>query len=278
MNAPKGKLILIGGNEAKDQQDERESEQLVDFEHGILKEVIKEIRGSTPRIEVIPFASKKQKELEKIYTESFARLGIDVGFLLVNEKDEVDQDHILKRIEKADGVFLTGGDQLLLTNMLSGTRFLDILREKYWKEDFVIAGTSAGAMVVSDCMIDSGYSDESLLKGTVVLADGLGLLPRTVVDTHFLSRGRFSRITDSLLQKRNHTGIGICEDTAVIVYHGNELRATGSGTVMIIEMDDLKSTNYDLIQKKEPVFVENMRVHLLAKGSGYLLKEKQFVA
>jgi cyanophycinase len=276
MKTPRGKLVLIGGNEAKDENDQnKNSEQINDFAHGILIEVIKETGKANPTIEILPFASKKQEEMEEMYRESFANLGHDVGVIKIKSNEDIDRDNFLNRLKKADAIFMTGGDQVLLMEILLGTKFHEIIKQRYQDDNFVIAGTSAGAMVISDFMIDSGYNDESLLKGTVDLTHGLGLMPDVVIDTHFLGRGRFSRLAEALLLKRSFTGIGICEDTAVVVYNGNELKAIGAGTVMIIEISSLKNTNYDNIDYREPIFMENLTIHILARGAGYSLNEKQ---
>jgi cyanophycinase len=196
--------------------------------------------------------------------------------VLIENKNEVDKQENLRKIENADAIFITGGDQVRLKEMLENSRFLELLKKKYQQEDFLIAGTSAGSMVLSEYMIDSGMSEESLLKGLIKLTKGFDFLPETVIDTHFLKRGRFSRLTEALLQERSIIGIGICEDTALVITDGNELRAIGSGTVTIIDNSEIKNTNYNQIKEKDPVYLENLRVHVLAKGAAYSLDKKEF--
>lgn len=276
MKTPKGKLIPIGGNEARKVEQKEDSEQKFDFKHGVLEEVIKEMKGEKPRIVVLPLASQHQEEFEELYKNAFKRLGHEVDFLIINGKREADKEENLEVLRRCDGVFITGGDQSRLIQRLEGTEFMEILRDRYFNDDFVIAGTSAGAMVMSEFMIHGGKSEESIVKGVAKIADGFGLLPGTIIDTHFLSRGRFSRLTEALLLKRNATGIGLCEDTAVVITKGFELKAIGSGTVTIIEGEHIENTNYEEADERDPIYIDNLKVHILSKGSGYDLNKKQF--
>lgn len=276
MEVPRGKLIPIGGNEARKQDD---SDDLAfDLDNSVLKEIIGEINNPQPIIEVLPLASKQPWEMEKKYRDVFGRLGIDIGVILVNDKRELENDDIINRITRADCVFITGGDQTRLKDMLSGTSLLNILKERYTNENFVLAGTSAGAMIMSEYMIDTGESEEALKKGNIKLSEGLEFLPGTIIDTHFLHRGRISRLTEALLIRSDCTGMGICEDTALVITNGEEIRTLGSGSVTIIETYDMGLTNYDYARENDPIFAENLIMHILARGSSYSLKEKKLVS
>jgi cyanophycinase len=278
MKIPKGKLIPIGGNEAKDDQDEKdENLQNLSFRNGILMDIIKEMKKKKPVLEIIPAASRIQDEIGDKYKKTFKKLGFNVNVMIIPDKRDVDDSENLDRIEKADGIFMTGGDQLRLREFLEGSKLVELIRERYINEEFVIAGTSAGAMVMSEMMINTGESEESVLKGVVKLTAGLDLIPGTIIDTHFFNRGRFSRLTEALLQKHKLTGIGISEDSGLVITEGNMMRSIGSGTVMIIDNHEIRSTNYNQIKAKEPLFVENLIVHILAKGAAYMLKEKRFI-
>lgn len=191
-------------------------------------------------------------------------------------KKDVDKAKNLERISTAHGVFLTGGDQLRLKEIIEGTEFLNIIKERYVNDEFVLAGTSAGAMIMSEKMINTGANQESVLKGIVRLADGFDFLPGTIIDTHFFNRGRFARLTEALLQKHKLTGIGISENSGVVVTAGNFLRCIGNGTVLIIDNHEIRNTNYTGLKAGEPVFVENLIVHILARNAAYMLKEKEF--
>jgi cyanophycinase len=236
------------------------------------------MNGKKPRIVVLPIASEVPEERKKVYTKAFARLGHAVDVIVINEdKKELDDKKNIDLLEKADGLFISGGDQVRLRKYLIGTNFLQMMRDKYRDEEFVIAGTSAGAMILSEHMINTGSRQESISKGIIQLDKGFGFLPRTIIDTHFFNRGRFARLTEALLIKQNCTGIGIGEDTALVVTDGDYMRAIGSGTVIIIENDGIKNTNYDKVKDKEPVYIECLKVHILSRGAAYYLKEQKFV-
>ncbi|MGE5429145.1 MAG: cyanophycinase [Methylococcaceae bacterium] len=276
MKTPKGKLIPIGGNEARKTEQNEDSEQKFDFKHGVLEEVIKEMKGEKPRIVLLPLASQHQEEFEELYKNAFKKLGHDIEVLIIHGKKDADKEENLEILRQADGVFITGGDQSRLIQRLEDTEFMEILRDRYFNDDFVIAGTSAGAMVMSEFMIHGGKSEEAIIKGITKIADGFGFLPGTIIDTHFLSRGRFSRLTEALLLKRDTIGIGLCEDTAVVITKGHELRAIGSGTVTIIEGEHIENTNYEEIEDRDPIYIDNLKVHILSKGSGFDLNKKEF--
>ncbi|HLN20973.1 MAG TPA: cyanophycinase [Bacteroidales bacterium] len=278
MNVPKGKLIPIGGNEAKEplETENAGSEQEIDFNEGVLKQVIGEMRKKKPVIAVLPFASHYQEELAGVYEEAFGKIGHKTDPMVIHERDEVDDKKNLEKLINADGLFITGGDQSKLKNTLDGTRFLEIMHERYQNEEFVIAGTSAGAMIMSEQMIDTGSSEESVMKGITKLTKGFGFLPKTIIDTHFFNRGRLARLTEALMQKKSFMGIGISEDTALVITDGNEMRAIGSGTIIIIDDADVINTNYHKVKEREPIYIEHLVVHMLSRGSAYLLKEKKF--
>lgn len=276
---PKGKLIIIGGKEAKkpEKSVSLDNKQNVDFSDGILTEVINELMKDSPLIEVIPVASEDQEDVGKKYIAAFKKLHQKANVMIMKTKKDVDSPEYLERIEKANLVFFTGGDQEKLHKFLSGTKLLEILKIKYENEDFILAGTSSGAMVMSENMIISGDGDEAVLKGIIDSKEGLGFIENVIIDTHFLSRGRLSRLAESLLVHNQNIGMGICEDTGVVVTEGRFLRTIGSGTVVIMEGQDIKKTNYQTIKDKDPVFIENLTMHILAKGAGYDLQQRRFL-
>lgn len=276
MNTPKGKLIAIGGNEAKNLGDVIDKDHELDLNDGVLRDILREMKPN-PIIQILPLASQHQEEISQSYHEAFGKLGIAISLMIIRDKKEVDDTRNLKKLQESDGIFMTGGDQTRLMKMLEGTDFVDIMKQRYLKDNFIIAGTSAGAMVMSEFMIQAGGSEESLIKGTVELASGFGFLPGTIIDTHFLERGRFSRLTEALCKKSKFTGVGLSEDTGVVITGGKQLRVIGTGTVTVIESDEIKNTNYSTRKLNEPVFIENLVIHILSKGTSYILKEKKFL-
>jgi cyanophycinase len=140
----------------------------------------------------------------------------------------------------------------------------------------VIAGTSAGAMAMSNTMIYQGSSTESLLKGEVKITTGLGFLHNVIIDSHFVKRGRFGRLAQAVAGNPGCIGIGLGEDTGVLVRNGNELEAIGSGLVLIFDGHYILHSNIADIEDGMPVSIENLLVHVLAKGNYYFLKERKF--
>lgn len=280
MSVPNGKLIPIGGGEAKERGDNATSGELrqVDFfESGILAEFLAEVKGPESRIEVIPAASEIPEEMGESYLKAFRELGCtNVHVLYINSQEEADSRQNLQRIDKADGVLFTGGDQTRLVDKLLDTQLLSKIHERYQSDGFVIAGTSAGAAAMPRLAIKAGKGAEALIKGMVETEKGLSLLPGAIIDTHFMQRSRFPRLTEALLRNPGLLGIGLCTDTGVVISGGDVLRTIGSGSICIIDTDNVRDTNYHEIPELQPVYVNNLRVNMLAKGASYYLKDRIF--
>src|SRR5690606_32416209 len=246
----KGKLIIIGGAVDKGSFteasfDENVANNLNFFEKGILKRIISESRyGVDSRIEVITTASSIPMEVGSEYIKAFNYLGTtNVDVLHIQNRDEAIQENVLKRIEQADVVMFTGGDQLRLTSILGGTRFHKILLEKYRNEEFIYAGTSAGAAAASQSMIYQGASKEALLKGEIKITSGLGFVDDVIVDTHFVQRGRIGRLFQAVVTNPMVLGIGLGEDTGLLIKEGTKMEAIGSGLVILVDGQQIKNTN-----------------------------------
>ncbi|ADB40140.1 cyanophycinase [Spirosoma linguale] len=280
MAVPKGKLIPIGGSEAKDQENTSTSSELRQsnfFESGILAEFLAEVNGENSRIEVIPAASEIPEEMGQSYLDAFAKLGCKhVHVMYIDSPEDADKRENLERIDKADGVLFTGGDQTRLVDKLLDTVLLAKIHERYQQDNFVIAGTSAGAAAMPRLAIKEGKSAESLIKGMVETEKGLSLLPEAIIDTHFMQRSRFPRLTEALLRNPGLLGIGLCIDSGVVISQGDVLRAIGTGGVFVIDADNVRDSNYYEVPELQPVYVNNLRVNILAKGASYFLKDRIF--
>ena len=211
-----GKLIIIGGAVDKGSftetdLDKNAPKNLNFFEEGILKRIIRESKNKEQsRIEVITTASKIPREIGPEYVKAFSYLGANnVDVLQIEKREQASEPELLDRLKNADVVMFTGGDQLRLTSILGGTPFDDILIDKYRNEDFVYAGTSAGAAAASNNMIYQGSSSEALLKGEVKITSGLGLIDDVVIDTHFVQRGRIGRLFQAVVGNPKVLGIGL---------------------------------------------------------------------
>lgn len=170
----------------------------------------------------------------------------------------------------------SGGNQLRLSSIFGGTEFLDVLKQRY-NEGFLIAGTSAGAMAMSNTMIYEGNAALANLKGEVKITTGLGLLQNVIIDTHFDKRGRFNRLAQAVAAQPGAIGIGLGEDTGVIVSQGHELKAIGSGSVVIVDGKNIEHNNIADIDFGKPISVENIIVHIMSKGDVYNLSTRQFI-
>ena len=281
MIAPKGILISIGGNVDKGTADESDFEKINKFsffEDGILYRILSEMKGVDSNIEVITTASEIPEEVGQNYVDAFNRLGCsNVGVIHVKNREDAQKSEYLERIRKADGVMMTGGNQMRLTMIYGGTEFLEILHDRYMNEAFVIAGTSAGAMAMSNTMIYEGASHEALLKGKVKITTGLAFIKDVIIDSHFVKRGRFGRLAQVVCSNPACIGIGLGEDTGVLVRNGNELETIGSGLVLIFDGHQIKYSNIADIEDGMPVSIEHLVVHVLAKGNQYFLKERKFM-
>lgn len=272
----KGKLIIIGGAVDKGSFtevsfDENVANNLNFFEKGILKRILKESKhGNDSKIEVITTASTIPLEVGAEYIKAFNYLGANnVNVMHIQKRDEAIQEDILKRVEEADVVMFTGGDQLRLTSILGGTRFHKILLDKYKNEDFIYAGTSAGAAASSGSMIYQGASKEALLKGEIKITSGLGFIDDVIVDTHFVQRGRIGRLFQAVVTNPMVLGIGLGEDTGLLIKNGTQMEAIGSGLVILVDGREVKNTNLTDVALGEPISINNMIVHVLSQHDTY---------
>ncbi|MCP0912980.1 MULTISPECIES: cyanophycinase [Legionella] len=273
---PKAKLLIIGGAEDKVGEPPDIIEKRKEFtRYEILNELLP---GSSDRkIEIITTGSEVQDEVKKIYQKVFRKIGYNnVGFMPINDRMEARKKNYLSRAEDAGAIFFTGGDQFRLSTILGGTPFIDIIRARYFEDsELIIAGTSAGAMAMSTVMIMEGGLTEALLYRNLSTSAGLGFLPNCIIDTHFIKRGRFGRLAHAIIMNPEKLGIGLGEDTALIIKNGTDTECRGSGMVVIIDGREICQTNITSVSEGEAVFVENLRVHLLVKGCQFSMETRK---
>lgn len=273
-------MIAVGGNEDKGTYPNPKTKKryyLNFFELGILKRVVSELGGPDARIEVITTASMIPEEMGQLYENAFGILGCtNVGVMHIRTTEDAYLPDFLDRIKKCKGVMFTGGNQSRLTMVFGGTEFHTILCDRYQNEDFVIAGTSAGAMAMSRVMIKGGSSFEALMKGTVRISKGLGFSTSTIIDSHFVKRGRFGRLMEAIASYPKKIGIGLGEDTGVLITEGNMIETIGSGLVIIVDGHDIGCNNVEEVEKGKPLSIENIRIHVLAKGNIYDIRNRKF--
>lgn len=280
MSVPKGKLIIIGGSVDRGSFSENPSDlpkKLKFFEQGILNRIIKESAKTTSsKIEIITTASNIPDEVGEEYVSAFHNLNVlDVNVLHIKTRDEANSPEIVARLQNADVVMFTGGDQLRLSSIIGGTAFHHLLLDRYENDDFVISGTSAGAAASSNNMIYQGSSTGALLKGEVKITGGLGFINNVIIDTHFVQRGRIGRLMYACASNPINLGIGLGEDTGLLITEGKKMEAVGSGLVILVDATQMKDTNLTDIDMGAPVSIENLIVHVMALGDYYDLKAKK---
>lgn len=271
-----GKLVIIGGAVDKGSftetdLDKNASNNLNFFEQGILRRIIDESKHKKDsRIEVITTASKIPREIGPEYVKALSYLGAhNVDVLYIDKREQTVDPDVLARLKAADVVMFTGGDQLRLTSILGGTAFDDMLIDKYRNEDFIYAGTSAGAAAASNNMIYQGSSSEALLKGEVKITSGLGLIDGVIIDTHFVQRGRIGRLFQAVVGNPKVLGIGLGEDTGLLITNGRQMEAIGSGLVILVDGREIKDTNLTQIELGEPISINHLVTHVMSKNDTF---------
>lgn len=269
----KGKLVVIGGAVDKGSFTEKEFDANVEknlnfFEKGILRRIIDESAlKELSRIEIITTASKIPKTVGPEYKRAFEYLNANnVDVMHIENREIANSEEILERLSAANIVMFTGGDQLRLTSILGGTKFHDILLDKYQNEDFVYAGTSAGAAAASNNMIYQGSSQEALLKGEVKITSGLGLINDVIIDTHFVQRGRIGRLFQAVVGNPKVLGIGLGEDTGLLITNNNtHMEAIGSGLVILVDGKEVKDTNLTSVEIGQPISINHIVTHVMSQ-------------
>ncbi len=279
----KGILVSIGGAEDKGTDLEAgviDRNRLNFFELGILSSFIKLIQKENPRIEVITTASTIPDEVGENYLDAFSKLDChNIGHLRIRNREDASDIANIDRLKAADAIMFSGGNQLKLTSIFGGTEFLQILSHRYNNEEgFVIAGTSAGAMAMSNTMIYEGNASRSHLKGEVKITTGLAFVKDVIIDSHFDKRGRFSRLAQAVASNPQALGIGLGEDTGVIIRNDDTLEIIGSGAVILVDGQNIRHSNIAEINDGSPISVENIKVHILERGNQYNLQTKKFEA
>ena len=282
MQFAKGKLIAIGGAEDKGTDLETgkiQRNNLNFFELGILTRVVEEAGGPLCRIEVITTASMIPYEVGDNYLNAFGKIGCtNIGVMHIRNRADTANAEYLERISKCDVVMFSGGNQLRLSSTFGGTAFFQKIMDRYHNEaGFIVAGTSAGAMAMSNTMIYEGNATRAHLKGEVKITTGLGFMDDVIFDSHFEKRGRFGRLAQAVAANPSCIGIGLGEDTGMIVTGGNKMEAIGSGLVMILDGHEILHSNIADIPDGNPISLQNLKVHFCEHGNGYLVKERTFL-
>ena len=256
----KGTLIIIGGHE--DHDGERE----------ILREVAKHVRNK--RLVLSTIASHKPEGYLEKYQATFADLGVtEVTELYVEDRSEAAMEEKLSALDRVEAVFFSGGDQLRITSQIGDTAIEQRIHEIF-QNGGLIAGTSAGASMMADTMLVKGQSAASFRIGEVRMAPGLGLLPNVIIDQHFAERGRIGRLIGAVSQNPRVLGIGIDEDTAIVV-EGTRFRVIGSGAVYLVDASDVTHSNVAEAETAAALSIYDLRLHVLSAGDTFDLETRR---
>jgi cyanophycinase len=259
-------LVAIGGNEDKEK------------DLDILRHIVFLTNKKEPSLELITTASSQPEKSIEGYITAFEKIGVkNVKIMDIRTREQTENPKYVERLKKADVIFFTGGDQLKITSILGGTEVMEIIKSRNINEKCIIAGTSAGASVMSETMIYEGESSEALCKGKVQLTSGIGLVKNVIIDSHFIKRGRFSRLMEIVTSNPGKIGLGLGEDTGVVIRKGYLLEAIGNGLIVIFDGKHISYTNISHIQMGEAIAVADVSVHTLVKGHGYNLLTRKYL-
>ncbi len=271
----KGILIPIGGNEDKGTE-VGEQYHLEYIETGILSRVVRESGGPDALIVIIPTASSIPAEVSTNYINAFQKLGCsNVRILDIRKREQSEEPENIELIRSANCIMFSGGNQSNIIRMIGGTTIHTLLMERFKKEKMVIAGTSAGAMCMSYEMITGGSSKESLVKDAVKMGRGMGFIPNLVIDSHFIQRGRFGRLAEAVAKFPALLGIGLAEDTALIIKECNTFEVIGSGMVILFDPRSLKHNNVEILHPGTPMSLVNLKTHVLTNGDKFNITKRQ---
>ncbi len=256
-----GQLVIIGGAEDKE------------GDCTILREFVRRAGGVSARIVVMTVATELPREVGENYIRVFERLGVeDVRIVDTVEREDANSASYLEAIEKATGVFFTGGNQARITSILKDTE-IDRLLHKRLSEGIVIGGTSAGAAMMPDVMIVEGDSETNPRLEIVEMEPGMAFLPGVVIDQHFLQRGRIGRLLSAVSQQPVVLGFGIDENTAIVV-NNNQFEVIGEGVVTVVDVSEITHTNLGQILKDEDLAICGAKLHILPHGYRFDLKKR----
>jgi len=258
----RGYIIPIGGAEAKLGNPE------------ILDRFVDVCGGKQARIAIIPTASELE-DTGRNYEKLFRNLGIrHAQVLQLLTREDCKDPSFLDYIDKADGVFMTGGNQLRLSTTLGGTPIAQAIRRRN-AAGMHVAGTSAGAAFMPEHMIAGGNEGSTPSPDMVTMAPGLGLTNNFIIDQHFRQRDRLGRLLTALAYNPFAVGIGLDEDTAAFIRPGDDLEVVGSGGITIVDPTSLSHSSMDTARRGEPVSLIGVKLHILISGGRFEIQSRE---
>ncbi len=241
----------------------------------ILQRFVDVCGGAQARIAIIPTASSRA-ETGPEYERIFRDLGAGATRALpIETRDDCNDPRFIERIERAQGVFLTGGNQLKLSTTIGGTEIARLIRRRNLEDELHVAGTSAGAAILSEHMIAFGDEGSTPQADMVTLAPGLGLTRMVVIDQHFRQRDRLGRLLTALAYNPRPIGIGLDEDTAAFIAPDDSLEVHGSGAITVVDPSEIEYSSMDSAKQSEAVCMLNIRLHILVEGARYDIRSRK---
>ncbi len=264
-NTARGYIIPIGGAEEKLHNPE------------ILDRFVAVCGGKSARISIIPTASELE-DTGRNYEKLFRRFGVKHARVLqMITREDCHSEEFLEYIDRSDGVFMTGGNQLRLSTTLGGTPVAQKIRRRN-AAGMHVAGTSAGAAFMPEHMIAGGDEGSTPSPGMVTMAPGLGLTNNFIIDQHFRQRDRLGRLLTALAYNPFAIGIGLDEDTAAFIRPGDDLEVVGSGGITIIDPTHLTHSSMDRARRGEPVSLLGIKLHILVAGGRFEIATREAYA
>jgi cyanophycinase len=234
--------------------------------------------GTGATIGIIPCASREPAVVGDRYYQLFTQMGVkQVQILDIRCPNEANELRWLEVLNQCTGVFVTGGDQLRLCDLIGGTELLVMIKARLRSGKLVLAGTSAGAAMMGETMIAGGSSGESPSRSLVELLPGLGILPELLVDQHFHNRNRMARLMSAIAAHPDKLGIGIDEDTCMAIDGVGTFQVLGKGTVTVIDASGLTYTNHPRVDETAPLSLHNLKVHILSQGDRYDYRNRRVI-
>lgn len=259
---PNGNLIIIGGHEEKQ------------GDCAILKAVAQHARDGNGALTVVTVATQLPEEVGAEYQDLFKRLGVkQIEILDIRTREQAYAEDNVAKIAKASVIFFTGGDQLRITSQVGDSLVFRCMRQVYQKGGMIV-GTSAGAAAMPETMLIGGASDSSNRISALSMAPGLAFIADVVIDSHFAERGRMGRLLGAVAQNPRNLGLGIDENTAIIV-RGSHFEVIGSGAVYIVDGTEI---SYSSLSEQNPegvVSIDDVTIHVLGAADHFDLKQRQ---
>ncbi len=253
-----GHLLVIGG--AEDKYNERR----------ILRKFLSLAGDENANILIIPVASDFPEFASDVYVQAFRKLGIaNPKVLRATSRHDIINADVEALLDGVTGIFISGGDQMRLVSLLGGTLLAQRIRHLVSESNIVLAGTSAGSAGMSASMIVRGEASSHPQKNSVRLSPGLGFLKNIIIDQHFTERGRISRLITAVSYNPYNLGVGIDENTAIILSSDGMLEVFGEGTVTIVDGSDISYNEIAEVSETEPFSVFGVKIDILRDGLSY---------